>query len=227
MSHCPTRLVVIVCLAVFTAGCGSGRPAPPTSPTTAIAPPVGNTPNSYTVSGVVTENGRPIAGVNVNAFVQSQNFGYSYMWGHGAVLTDANGGFQMPGLAAGATVWMQTYKGGYVQQCAASPMTVHADATVNLQLVSRANLSADPAQATARIVSGVVVKMTGTGKQPVAGVGVDFEPIVDFPAAITFTDAAGRFALCGLPQDQAVSLGAGAAYLTVPAGQTTVEITLP
>src|ERR1700674_5433493 len=61
-----------------------------------------------------------------------------------------------------------------------------------VQLVSKANLSASTVQtptAGFRSVSGVIFEITGAGKQPVAGAFVDFEPIGDFPAAITFRDA--------------------------------------
>jgi len=236
MSPFPARVATVaVAGALLTAcvtACGSSRPSTPISATTptATGPAIPNSATSYTVSGLVTKNGRPIAGANVNAFVQSPAFGYSYMWAHGAVLTDANGGFRLPELAASATVWMQVYKDGYVQQCAASPITIQGDGSVNLQLVSRAHVTA-ASQMEPRTVSGVVVEMTAAGKQQVAGASVDFEPLEDFPAAITYTDAAGRFALCGLPQSQSVNLGASTggrvASVIVPAGQTSVEIMLP
>jgi hypothetical protein len=51
-------------------------------------------------------------------------------------------------------------------------------------------------------------------------------------AAITYTDQAGRFALCGLPADVTVLFGASSGrarvtYVSVPPGQTNVEIVLP
>ncbi len=230
MSLSPARVAAVAFAGALLTECGSSRPSTPISPTTTRGPAVPNSATSYTVSGLVTENGRPIAGANVNAFVQSPAFGYSYMWAHGAVLTDANGAFRLSDLAATATVWMQVYKDGYVQQCAVPPIAIEGDASVNLQLVSRANVTAT-SQTEPRTVSGVIVEMTATGKQPVAGAAVDFEPLEDFPAAITYTDAAGRFALCGLPQNQSVNLIASIsgrdASVMVPAGQTSVEITLP
>ena len=171
----------------------------------------------YTISGVVTDGVRAIAGANVNAWVRwacppgVRCGGYSYMYLHGPVLTDSSGGFRLTALPAGR-VWVDTFKAGYVQQCAAPELTVQGDATVNLQLVAKANLTAStnqPPMPGLRSVSGVIVETTPLGRQPVAGVFVDFEPVADSPAAVTYSDAAGRFLLCGLPQDRAVDLGVG------------------
>jgi hypothetical protein len=155
------------------------------------------------------------------------------MYLNGPVLTDSSGGFRLTGLPAG-TMWVDTFKNGYVQQCAAPELTVPGDATVNLQLVAKATLTAStnqPPTPGLRSVSGVIVETTPVGKQPVAGVFVDFEPVPDSPAAVTISDAAGRFLLCGLPQDRAVDLGVGlrnrVTYVSVPPGQTDIEIWLP
>jgi hypothetical protein len=155
------------------------------------------------------------------------------MWAHGALLTDGGGRYRMTGLPAGVRVRFQVYKDGYVQQCAVAPVTLQGDMAMDLTLVSKANLTASTQSAPGlRSVSGTIVEMTSAGKQPVAGAFVDFEPLEDFPAAITYSDGAGRFALCGLPQDETVLLGASSAgrvaYANIPPGQTTgVEITLP
>ena len=127
------------------------------------------------------------------------------------------------------------YKDGYVQQCAAAPVTVQADMATDLALVLKANLTVSTTQSAPgfRSVSGTIVEMTSAGKQPVAGAFVDWEPLEDFPAAATYSDGAGRFALCGLPQDETVRLGASVifgrvGYANTPPGQTAgVEITLP
>src|SRR5947209_8859328 len=139
------RLAVATSFGLVAAGCGSGPTSIPSAPSTVAGllptnPPVSTGP--YSISGVVTADGQPIARANVNAFVIQDNFGYSYMWAHGAVLTDAEGRYRMPGLPAGVQVWFQVYMGGYVQQCASAPVTIHGDLPVDLGLVSTANLSA-------------------------------------------------------------------------------------
>jgi hypothetical protein len=235
------RIAVGMCGALVATACGSGPVAPPTAPTQTLAqsissggPPVLTGPNI--VSGVVSEGNRPIAGANISAWVDQGSSGYSYMWAHGAVFSDAAGRYALVGLPAGVRVWLQTWKDGFVQQCAAPQITVRADAIVDLQLVSKANLSTSTAQApvaSLRSVSGVIVESREGRKQAVPGALVDFEPFEDFPAAITVSDTAGQFLLCGLPQDEPVFLGASSgpnhvAYVWVTPRQTTgVEITLP
>jgi hypothetical protein len=97
-----TRLAGGASLALLAAGCGSGSALVPSAPTTTNIPgvfgspiPVSNGPDA--ISGVVAESGRSIAGANVNAWVDQGNFGYSYMYAHGALLTDRDGRYQMTG----------------------------------------------------------------------------------------------------------------------------------
>jgi hypothetical protein len=232
-----TRFVGGASLALLAAGCSSGPASMPSAPT--IASGVGATPipvssGPYAISGVVAESGRSIAGANVNAWVSQGNFGYSYMYMHGALLTDGSGRYRMTGLPAGARVWLQVYKDGYVQQCAAAPLTLHGDMAMDLALVSKVNLTASttPSAPGLRSVSGTILEMTSAGKRPLAAAFVDFEPLDDFPAALTYSDGAGRFTLCGLPQDETVTLGissgARVTYASIPPGQTAgLEITLP
>ena len=236
-----TRLAVGASLALLATGCGSGPVSVPNAPTTTSTPGVfGPTPipvisGPYTISGVAAESGRSIVGANVNAWVNQGNFGYAYVYVHGALVTDGGGRYRMTGLPAGVSVWLQVYKDGYVQQSAAAPVTVQGDMAMDLALVSKANLTASPTQSAPgfRSVSGTIVEMTSAGKQPVAGAFVDWEPLEDFPAAVTYSDGAGRFALCGLPQDETVRLGASfvfgrVGYANISPGQTAgVEIMLP
>jgi hypothetical protein len=233
------QLAIAAMLSLLITGCGSSSPPtvpsatpPPTATATGGLPP-GIVTGSSTISGVVTESGRPIANANVNAWVQSGSGGYSYMYVHGPLLTDPSGRYRMTGLAIGAHLWFQTYKDGYVQQCAAPSVTVSGDMAMDLALVSKTNLTASamPSGAGLRGVSGTIVEVSAIGKQPVANVFVDFEPTEDFPAAITYSDSTGRFALCGLPANTTVTIGAGlgnrVAYANVPPGQTDIEIVLP
>ncbi len=120
-----------------------------------------------------------------------------------------------------------------MQQCAAPLMSMQRDVSLDAQLVARAAVSSSstsvPTAAPGfRHVSGVVSDADG----PIADAFVDYEPIMDFPAAFTWTDSAGRFLLCGLPDGQSVTLGAGKSgrvgWATVPAGQSSgVDILLP
>jgi len=114
------------------------------------------------------------------------------------------------------------------------------DLTMDVALVSTAHLTASPMPSTPglRSVSGTVVEMTATGLQPVAGARVFFSESLGFapdenPFAYTYSDTTGRFALCGLPANDAITLegldgtGERNGYVSVAPSQTSdVRITL-
>ena len=224
-----TRSVVGVCCALLASGCGGGSRVPSGPPPSG---PTGSVPTgAYTIVGVVAdESGRPIQGANVDACCVVGN---SYSHWRGALLTDPSGHFQMTGIPSDTLLWFRVSKDGYAQQCAAPPVTVQGDLAIDLALVSTANLTATAQSAPGfRSVSGTVVNTTTTGTQAVAGAAVYFSEYEDFEPATTYSDQAGRFTLCGLPLSETVAIGAfarfrGAAYVTVPSGQTTdVELVL-
>jgi hypothetical protein len=215
-----------ILLAVIVAGCTGGTTAP--TPTPAVSPPVVAVPVPVTevISGVVAEGSGPIPGAQVDN-------GY----GPGAwVITDANGAFQLSTTKSVHPMrWVRASKPGYVQPCAAP---INGDAPLNVQIVSRSALTGAPLPSPTglRTVSGVVMQMMDSGApQPVANVWVDFEPsadgIDDWPAAVTLSDAMGRFSLCGLPME-ALPIGATSAsgsyhaLVTVPPGQNEIEVML-
>jgi hypothetical protein len=195
--------------------------------------------NTYTLSGSITEvvagQAQPVAGVNVSAWVDQGASGYSYMWAHGATYSDAGGHYRLPYLPA-ASVTVQIWKDGYVQQCASPTVAVRGDVTLDLGIVARQNLSADPsgvppAAAGQRVVSGLVFETTPDGRRPLAGAFIDFEPVMDFPAATTTSDAQGRYLLCGLPDQASAELGASfggrVTFVTAPPRTTGVDIEIP
>src|SRR5262245_41270952 len=177
-----TQLALGVSIALLLAGCGNGRTllpsAPTTTPGTVGGPsfPVG----PYAVSGAVTDVAGPIAGANVNAWVVASSISYSYMYAHGPLLSDGAGRYRMTDLPGGAHLWFQVYKDGYFQQCAAPSVMIQGDLTMDLALVAKSNVTSSATQAAPpglRWVSGTIVEATSTGKAPVAGVLVDFEPL--------------------------------------------------
>lgn len=83
-----------------------------------------------------------------------------------------------------------------------------------------------------RLISGVLYEVTAEGRRPAPDAFVDYEPIDDSPAAVTYTDSEGRFLLCGIPQARTATIGAALgvgrfAYRSVPPGpdaSTEIEI---
>jgi hypothetical protein len=223
------------------AGCGNNQsPAAPSVTVPNTSPfPIATGP--YHISGIVSGNGQPVANADVNAWVETPGSSYSYWYAHGPLHTDASGAYQLAGLPGSANVWVKLNAAGYVQQCAAYAV-VSGNLTMNLALVSTADVSGSPVPSAPglRSISGTVVEMTAAGSQPVGGAYVtaeagadpDFAPSEN-PAAYTYTDATGRFALCDLPTDSTVYLeadgpGSASAEVSVASGQTSdVLITLP
>jgi hypothetical protein len=250
MKQCPAFIFV----AVMTVACGSS----PTIPTTPQTPTKNPTPSPgplcptiggfttecpagpYTISGVVQEvmpqSARPVPGVDVNAWIDLGNGGYSYWAFHSRPQTDAMGRYSLQSVSEGARVWVQVETPGLVQECAVAAVPVHADQTVDVQLVSTANLSASrtflpPPALGYRFVSGTVFKATETGTRPVAGASVHYvSPALeilgdDFWLAETFSDAEGHYLLCGLPDTESVLIiasdASGEVTVSVPPGVST------
>jgi len=238
--------VVVLLLAGVAVGCGGSAVTSPTAPAS-IPPltgspfPPGTTSGPNSVAGFITEmtsqGPRPVSGVSVSAWVDLGRLAYSYMWANGARASDTAGRYELGNLPDGASVTVQIWKTDYVQQCAAPTFTASGPSTLDLRLVSKASVSADLATVPApaqgfRNVSGVVYETTADGKRPVPGAPVDFEPFEDFPAAITYSDAQGRYLLCGLPDGAAAKLSASmttarVAYVNVPPHHTTMDIEIP
>jgi hypothetical protein len=242
------QVSAVLLLAFLSVSCGSEGPAQ-----TATGPaPTGGSPvpgGGNSVSGVVVEytssGVRPLPGAFVNTWIDLGSSGYSYWYKHGQVVADAAGRYQLSDLPS-SSVWLQAWigtRGDYVQQCAAPMVRVSGAVTADIQLVSKANLFAlsssppTPAPGT-RFVSGMVFKDGVSGREPVVGAFVAFEPYesIETIAADTVTDAAGRYLLCGLPEERPVSIGAcvqpcdGLTRVSVPPGQSTgadIQLTDP
>jgi len=191
-----------------------------------------------TLSGTVTTgNSGGLGGAVVNAWVQTTGSSYSYWYAHGTTLSDATGDFLLEALPESSTLQMQVSGDGYFQQCASPPVRLVADARLNVELVPRGKLSASPDSVPPpapgfRLITGRVSNIGAMGTEAAVGAMVDFESFMDFPAALVVTDDDGRYLLCGVPDDQAVTICAGSSSgsgcRTVPSGQSTgIDFTFP
>lgn len=174
--------------------------------------------STLTISGIVGEEGRPIAnaGVSVDAVVDP-GISYEIVGESGQPFvgtTDAGGHYRLTlyfynRAPQQVTLWGLAFKDGYVQQCATQKTVVGDSATLDLRLTSIVSLSlarpmSDPGS---RTVSGIVFKTTATGPRPVQGATVGWFAFSDNSEGMarTVTDAAGFYLLCGLPQTRIVS----------------------
>jgi hypothetical protein len=117
---------------------------------------------------------------------------------------DASGRYRIPNVPEHHdTVYVKAWKDGYVQQCATA-VRLETDTGADLTLTAKANvlLTGLPSSPNTRHVSGTVYEMHENGRRRVAGVWVGWEPIMDTVIAETFTDAEGRYRICGLPRER-------------------------
>ena len=192
-------------------------PGTPTAPTTPTAPAV----PTVTLSGTVVErfSGQPIQGVGVGLFPQTRpNRPHSWPPGSGYQRTpsDSGGRYTITGVPAdfGSFTVLATYPewGKYAQQCVTT-VTLYSDANQDVTLTSAQNLAAGnslrpPHAPGTRTISGIVFESTQAGRQPIEGAWVGFtvDPSGDIAGAETFSDASGRYLLCGLPETRLTSL---------------------
>jgi hypothetical protein len=146
--------------------------------------------------------------------------------------SDSFGGYQLWVPTNAGPVYIGSWKSGYAQPCAVE--VPRNDTRVNVTLVAQddllliGNLPAEPDR---RRVEGTVYELDDVGRRPVGGAWVGWEPLTDNPAADTYADGDGRYALCGLPTTRIFGLfasstdGRRVAYASVaPGGDTVVDI---
>lgn len=194
----------VVCFGLLLTACGSNEPLTSASPVAPMAPGPLAASNAA-LSGVVTENGRPIEGASVQV---------QWSCGGGCSasidgITDAAGRYVVAtrngiGPPDGAGVWVTAHKDRFVQQCAATAV-MGPGVSVDLRLTSIASLStAQPlSSADGRTVSGTVFESTPAGRRSVADAAVSaYSEALYYadPVAFTRSDEAGRYWLCGLSQ---------------------------
>jgi hypothetical protein len=155
------------------------------------------TGGSYSISGVLalrTSSGTaPLSNTPVAGFVITNDIAYPM----GSV-TDTSGRYQFSNVPNGHVVLgaggppLHAY-----QPCAAVATVNGANAVQDIELVDSA-VTRPGTSADSPTLSGVVYSSTGAGRQPVAGVDIEFDYSF-LVAATTITDAQGRYSLCHLP----------------------------
>jgi hypothetical protein len=194
------RRLLAASLLAWLAGCDNSAPTSPTNPSVP-------TPQSYVVSGTVTEtvNGvsRPVAGSKVDLYFSGTcgppaNLRAGCDLG-GVFSTDHNGRY-----TAQVTVLPKTrvfvagaglHASGH-QPCLASAL-VDKDTTIDVQVIPLGS-SSTPPPAAGPMITGFVYETTPQGRNPLRGVWAWLEVGVgdSWWVAQTQTDDAGRFFLC-------------------------------
>jgi hypothetical protein len=174
-----------------------GRQDPPVQPDPPPAPP----PSEFKLDGEVFdfETGM-IDSADVNLWVQTDGFGYSYWWANGPMQSDGLGKFVADVPKSEVDVFAS--KEGYVQPCGVH-MAVTEDAEVRVEMQSIASLQSinplRPQLSSEPSVSGVIYEDTPNGRKPVAGARLWAGDPMGINYATTVSDLAGGFYLCRLP----------------------------
>ena len=185
-------------LAGWLLACLGGCNNSPTSP----GPPSPPLPQSYVVSGILSETvagvSRPLAGRKVVLWFGSTE----------SVSTDQNGRYtaQVPKGRVFVSAW---HPPDQQQPCLASAV-VDKDTTIDVEVVPVGS-SSMPASAVSPMITGFVYETTPQGQIPVRGVHVSVDAASDVWVAYTKTDSTGRFFLCRVnaPVQMVVSAGNG------------------
>ena len=202
------RQVMALGLTLLIVGCANDR-SPRSNTTNPIGPTAGPAAG-FTVSGEVTNaiTGRPLPDASVILWPEAKWQSLAYR-----ATSNGAGRYLIGGVVDSGRAWVFASRNNeFLQPCAKS--VTLGDATVDLQLVAEAdlflfNLRPPPAAAGTRSVAGVIYRAGASGRRPVAGAWIGFEPIGDSPVALSKSDASGRYLLCGLPASERVELYSG------------------
>lgn len=184
-------------LLVWLAGCDGSTLTVPASPSLP-------TPQSYVVSGILSETvagvSYPLAGRKVILWTRTSTV---------SVSTDESGRYtaQVPKSQVFVSAW---HPPDQQQPCVASA-AVDQNTTIDVEVVPVGS-SSMPASAVSPMISGFVYEMTPQGRNPLRGVHVSVDAALDAWVAYTRTDSAGRFLLCSVNAPVQIVVSAGNGY---------------
>ena len=168
-------------------------PAGPIEPT----PP----PSEFKLHGEVLDfDTGMIDSADVDIWVQTGGFGYSYWWANGPLQSDGLGQFvaDLPR----SEVDIYAVKNGYVQPCGVHA-AVKEDAEIRVEMQSIASLNSisplRPQLSSEPSVTGFIYEDTPSGRVPVTGASLWAGDRMGISYATTVSDLTGGFYLCRLP----------------------------
>lgn len=190
---------------IYLAACG-GTATPPASsqqqpPPAAPSPPPPISAN-HTVRGeVFSFDTGMIAGADINLWVQTEGFGYSYWWARGPLWSDALGLFEAD-LLPDSQITITAHADDYVQPCAVRT-DLRDDFAVRVEMIETWRLQTDtprrPQLGGEPSVTGIIYETTASGRQPIAEASLWVEgDVMDFGLAMTQSERGGGFYLCNL-----------------------------
>lgn len=193
---------------IYLAACGSdsGGTATPTASSQQQPPPVPPSPptpilgNHFVRGEVFSFDTGMIGGADINLWVQTEGFGYSYWWAHGPLRSDALGEFEADQLPD-SQITILAFADGYVQPCAIRT-ELRDDSAVRVEMIETWRLQTDPPRRPQLggepSVTGIIYETTASGRQPIAEAKLWVGDEMDIGLAMTQSERGGGFYLCNL-----------------------------
>ena len=148
-----------------------------------------------------------IDAADVDIWVQTADFGYSYAMINGPLPSDGLGQFVAD--VPRSEIDVLAVKSGYVQPCGVHA-DVKEDADVRVELQSIASLNSvnplRPQLSTEPSVTGLIYEATPGGRKPIAGANLWAGDALGISYATTISDRAGGYYLCRLPAAAQVAI---------------------
>jgi hypothetical protein len=141
-----------------------------------------------------------IADTDVNLWVQTPGFGYSYWWANGPLQSDGLGLFEAHVPASSVSI--HAWHDDFVQPCAVrSKVTQDLEVRIEMLPVSALNVNNAPRPqlSTDPSVTGQIYELTSAGRQAVPGAILRAQDALETGYADTRSDLGGGFYLCNLP----------------------------
>lgn len=191
-------LLIAACSGGSSGGPGANSGGPAQEPAEQTPPPP-----EFVVRGELFsfETGM-IDNADVNVWVQTSGFGYSYWWANGPLQSDGLGLFEARVPESEISVFAVI--DDYVQPCAARS-TVTQDVEVRVEMLRKSSLDVThaprPQLSFEPSVSGTIYESRSNGRRVVAGASLTAQDALETGLANTRSDLSGAFYLCNLPED--------------------------
>ena len=148
-----------------------------------------------------------IANSDINVWVESSGFGYSYSWANGPLRSDGLGLFEAQVPTSDISLFAAN--DDFVQPCAVRAQ-VTQDVAVRIEMlpVSALNVinAPRPQSSTEPSVAGTIFVTTGNVRQAIAGADLRAEDALKTGLASTRSDLGGGFYLCNLPANTYIDI---------------------
>ncbi len=148
-----------------------------------------------------------IANADINLWVQTPGFDFSYWWANGPLQSDGLGLFEAQ--VPKSEIFLLGVSRDFVQPCAVRS-TVTQDIEVRIEMLPvsalnvvnapRPQLSIEPS------VTGTIFETTPNGRQAISGAELWAQDALETGLATTRSDLSGRFYLCNLPANTYVDI---------------------